>query len=345
MNTDSPEWRKRVVSGKNSFVRQWLQRGAAGWRLDVADELSDDALEEIRRVVKEESPDAAVLGEVWEDAVTKESYGKRRTYALGGALDSVMNYPLRLAMVTFLRGQGDAHDLQAFLLGQRMNYPRPLYYAMMNLTGSHDIERTRTALAIDFEARGTTREYQAEYVVTEEMAAIAAKRQKLIAALQFSLPGLPSIYYGDEVGMQGFCDPFNRAPYHEEDPEMREWYQTLASIRSSHPALQTGAAAFFAPALDVIAVLRTTVNGADAFDDGQPKETFLTVINRADKTVETELNLTEPGMGLCENMRLSLIRSSFRSAKDVCTKDEIAVTDGVLNLKLPAGSVTIFQLS
>ena len=344
VNTDSPEWRKRVVSGKNSFLKQWLQRGAAGWRLDVADELSDDALEEIRRAVKEEDPDAAVLGEVWEDAVTKESYGTRRTYALGGALDSVMNYPLRLALMTFLRNQGDAHDLQAFLLDQRMNYPRPFYYAMMNLTGSHDIERTRTALAIDFEARDTTREYQAEYVVTEEMAAVAAKRQKLIAALQFSLPGLPAIYYGDEVGMQGFCDPFNRAPYHEDDPGMREWYQALASLRNEHAALQTGAAAFFAPALDVIAVLRTTVDGADAFDDGQPKETFLTVVNRADKTVVTELNLTEPGMGLCENMRLALFRAGFTSAKDVFSKDEVAVRDGVLELTLPAGSVKIFKL-
>ena len=246
--------------------------------------------------------------------------------------------------MTFLRNQGDAHDLQVFLLDQRMNYPRPFYYAMMNLTGSHDIERTRTALAIDFEARDTTREYQAEYVVTEEMAAVAAKRQKLIAALQFSLPGLPAIYYGDEVGMQGFCDPFNRAPYHEDDPGMREWYQALASLRHEHPALQTGAAAFFAPALDVIAVLRTTVDGADAFDDGQPKETFLTVVNRADKTVVTELNLTEPGMGLCENMRLALFRAGFTSAKDVFSKDEVAVRDGVLELTLPAGSVKIFKL-
>ena len=91
-------------------------------------------------------------------------------------------------------------------------------------------------------------------------------------------------------------------------------------------------------------MLRTTVDGADAFDDGQPKETFLTVVNRADKTVVTELNLTEPGMGLCENMRLALFRAGFTSAKDVFSKDEVAVRDGVLELTLPAGSVKIFKL-
>ena len=125
---------------------------------------------------------------------------------------------------------------------------------------------------------------------------------------------------------------------------MREWYQALSNLRHEHPALKTGAAAFFAPALDVIAVLRTTVDGADAFDDGQPKETLLTVVNRADKTVVTELDLTAPGMGLCENMRLALFRAGFTSAKDVFSKDEYDVRDGVLELTIPAGSVKIFKL-
>ena len=345
VNTDSPDWRKKVVSGKNSVIKSWLARGASGWRLDVADELSDDALRAIRESVKETDADAAVLGEVWEDAVVKESYHKRRTYALGGSLDSVMNYPLRLALMTFLRGKGDAKQLQAALLDQRLNYPKPMYYALMNLTGSHDIERTRTALAIDFEARETTREFQADYVIPEEMAALAAKRQRLIAALQFSLPGLPSIYYGDEVGMMGFCDPFNRAPYHVEDEEMRGWYQALSLLRREHPALQTGAVAVFAPALDVICVLRTTADGADAFDDGQPKETFLTVVSRAEKAVSTEAELTAPGTGLDESVRLALVRAGFTVARDVFTKDETEVKNGTITLELPPRTVKIYKLS
>ena len=344
VNTESPVWRRHVISGENSVVKTWLRRGAAGSRLDVADELSDDALEEIRRSVKEESPDAAVLGEVWEDAVTKESYHRRRTYALGKALDSVMNYPLRQALMTFLREQGDARDLRDLLLDQRMNYPQPMYYSLMNLTGSHDIERTRTALAIDFEARDTTREYQAGYVVPAERYALAARRQRLIAALQFALPGLPSVYYGDEVGMTGFCDPFNRAPYHEEDAEIRPWYQLLANLRLAHPALRTGAVGVFAPALDVIAVLRTTANGADAFDNGQPRETFLTLVNRSGKEIQTALNLLEPGAGLDESVRNGLRRMGYTVAQDVQTRDETPVRDGVISLTLAGRSVKIYQL-
>ncbi|MGX8692829.1 MAG: alpha-amylase family glycosyl hydrolase, partial [Clostridia bacterium] len=71
-------WQDFVVSGKHSVVREWLRRGAAGWRLDVADELPDEVLALIRRAAKEEKPDAPILGEVWEDAVLKESYGSRR---------------------------------------------------------------------------------------------------------------------------------------------------------------------------------------------------------------------------------------------------------------------------
>ena len=219
-----------------------------------------------------------------------------------------------------------------------------MYYALMNLTGSHDIERTRTALAIDFEARDTLREYQAAYVISEERYALAAKRQRLIAALQFSLPGLPSIYYGDEVGMTGFCDPFNRAPYHEEDAEIRPWYRLLANLRLAHPALRTGSAAVFAPALDVIAVLRTTANGADAFDNGQPRETFLTVVNRADKEIRTTLDLSEPGTGLDESARNGLRRMNYTAAAELESRDEIPVRDGRLSLTLPGLSAIIFQL-
>ena len=127
----------------------WLRRGAAGWRLDVADELPDEVLAMIRRAAKEEKPDALVLGEVWEDAVLKESYGARRNYALGYSLDSVMNYPLRTAILDFIHGGTSSYELRDFLIGQQMNYPRPLYYSLMNLLGSHDVERLRSALAAD----------------------------------------------------------------------------------------------------------------------------------------------------------------------------------------------------
>ena len=70
----------------------WVRKGTSGWRLDVADELPMPFLRELRRQVKDISRDAAVLGEVWEDASHKVAYGQMRSYVLGDTLDSVMNY-------------------------------------------------------------------------------------------------------------------------------------------------------------------------------------------------------------------------------------------------------------
>ena len=135
-----------------------------------------------------------LLGEVWEDAVTKVSYGERRQYALGDALDSVMNYPLRDALVTFLTGRTTARALADLLLSQRLNYPQPLYYALMNLTASHDVARTRSALALDFDPRSRTRAELAELEITDAMAARGARLQVLAAAVQFSCcPPLSSL--------------------------------------------------------------------------------------------------------------------------------------------------------
>ena len=127
MDEGNADWRDFVITGRDSVVRTWIRRGAAGWRLDVADELPDEALCLIRQAAKAEDPDAVVLGEVWEDAVIKHSYGSRRKYALGESLDSVMNYPFRSAVIDFLCFRTDARALAAFLLGQRLNYPCLLY--------------------------------------------------------------------------------------------------------------------------------------------------------------------------------------------------------------------------
>ncbi len=344
VNTDNPDWQKRIVTGENSVVKTWLRRGAAGWRLDVADELPDPVLEEIRAAAKSVSPEAVVLGEVWEDAVTKVSYGAHRRYALGTALDSVMNYPLRNAVISFLRGHGGAPALRDLLLSQRLNYPKPFYYSLMNLTASHDIERTRTALAIDFEARGTPRAFQADYVVTDEMASRGARLQRLAAALQFALPGVPSIYYGDETGMQGFCDPFNRAPYRVDDPEMLRWYSRLAALRRAHPALRTGALAVFAPAQDVLCVLRTTVDGKDAFDGEQPEETLLLAVNRASRSVTCRAELTLPGAGLVERTRLALVRARHTAAQPLDGGEPMPIESGACTLTLPPCSAGIYEL-
>ncbi len=344
IDTSCADWDKKIISGDKSVVKTWLRRGASGWRLDVADEIEDEVLDHVRTSAKAENPDAAVIGEVWEDAVTKCSYGARRRYALGTSLDSVMNYPMRLALMTFLRGQGDAEDLQNALLEQRLNYPKPFYYALMNLTASHDVERTRTGLATDFEARHTARQFQANYVITPEMAELGLKRQYLAAAVQFSLPGIPSIYYGDEVGMAGFCDPFNRAPYHVEDTEIRDWYKTLAALRKAHPALQTGAAAMFAPALDAIGILRTTADGADAFGDGQQRETILTLLNRAAKEVACSFDLCDMSIGLEDSVRKAMERAGYTKLESLTDEETIDFVDGSVEITMKPMCVKMFKL-
>ena len=158
INTANPDWRKYMITGEHSVVQSVATRhdGASGWRLDVADELPDDVLRDLRTAAKQADPDSVLLGEVWEDAVTKVSYGARRQYALGDALDSVMNYPLRDALIAFLTGRSTARALADLLLSQQLNSAAALL-ALMNLTASHDVARTRSALALDFDPRSRTR--------------------------------------------------------------------------------------------------------------------------------------------------------------------------------------------
>ena len=280
VNENDPGWRSFVVTGENSVVRQWLRRGASGWRLDVADELPDEVLCLIREAAKEEKTDSLILGEVWEDAILKESYGARRRYALGGALDSVMNYPFRTAVLDFLHDRNTAYDLANFLTGQQLHYPEPMYRSLMNLLGTHDVERLVTNLALDVPLKDLTRERQLE--LEAEIPADNWPRARrlacLAAAIQFSIPGVPSIYYGDEILMTGVNDPFNRRPMaevREKSPEslFREYIRCLAHFRKEQTALQEGDAFFLATDPDVLTVIRTA-----------GKETVLTVVNRAAET-------------------------------------------------------------
>ena len=276
-----PTWQDFVVSGPNSVVKTWLRRGAAGWRLDVADELPDSVLALIREAAKAARPDALVLGEVWEDAVVKESYGARRNYALGYSLDSVMNYPLRTAILDFIHGGTSSYELRDFLIGQQMNYPRPLYYSLMNLLGSHDVERLRSALATKVHIKALSREDQLKLEFTPEALERALTLEKIVSVLQFALPGVPSIYYGDEQGMSGVGDPFNRRPFRLGEKELCEHYTALARQRHEAPALATGHARFFSAGPDVLLVLRWISGGKDVFGEEAEDGVYLAVINRS----------------------------------------------------------------
>ena len=229
------------INGPEGVVARWLRAGAAGWRLDVADELPDAFLDALRQRVKATDPDAIVLGEVWEDASNKESYGHRRRYLLGRQLDSVMNYPFRDAILGYLLG-GSAADFINKVWSVVENYPPQTLRLLMNHIGTHDTERALTLLGGE-PSCGRGRSWQAGQRMTPDQRGLALRRLRLAALLQFALPGVPCIYYGDEAGLEGYKDPFNRRtyPWGREDADLLDWYRRLGAARREAAVLAEGA--------------------------------------------------------------------------------------------------------
>ena len=226
------------ITGENGVLRYWINCGIKGWRLDVADELPDEFIDKIRKAIKSKDEDAFLLGEVWEDASNKISYGSRRRFLRGKQLDSVMNYPLANGIISFVKG-GDARYLINLVLTQRENYPLPALCTLMNHIGSHDTARILTRLGCE---RDGNREWQSGDCLNDGEREHAKKLLRLAATLQYTLPGVPSLYYGDEAGLEGHSDPFCRAayPWGKEDKSLIEFYKALGKIRRENKAFATG---------------------------------------------------------------------------------------------------------
>lgn len=235
----SPDFNE-YINGKDGIVRKWMRCGSSGWRLDVADELPDEFMENLRKSVKEENPEAFIVGEVWEDASNKESYGARRKFLLGEQLDSVMNYVFRNAILDFCRGQ-DARYTMSAIMSVIENYPRPVLRVLMNSLSTHDTERALTVIAGE-PLNGRDRKWQAETSLSKEQRERGLKLLRIASAMQYTLPGFPCVYYGDEAGMEGYRDPFNRRcyPWGREDKELIEWHAKLGNLRKSCSALWDG---------------------------------------------------------------------------------------------------------
>ena len=175
-----------------------MRCGICGWRLDVADELPDVFLDDLRRAVKSENPDAIIIGEVWEDATTKFAYGQRRRYLLGNQLDSVMNYPFTAAILHFVRYGGGQAFLDA-ILSITEHYPPQVTAVLMNHIGTHDTLRAITALAgPDCTGQGRAWQHRNNTLSGADYAR-GVQLLKLASFLQYTLPGVPSLYYGDAV--------------------------------------------------------------------------------------------------------------------------------------------------
>ena len=244
VNKMDPAFVNYIIEDEDSVVAHWLKLGADGFRLDVADELPDEFIGLLRKRIKGINPDALLLGEVWEDASTKIAYGRRRTYFTQGELDSVMNYPFRTAIIDYVRGRDGGKELKEAVMAIVENYPPEVVQCNMNLLGTHDTPRILTALVDDFNG---TREEMSKRRLSRHQFDIAYDRLLMASFLQYTLPGSPSLYYGDEAGMEGGKDPFNRRtyPWGYENTEFVDHFKRLGRLRREHPAFRYGDIQFF----------------------------------------------------------------------------------------------------
>lgn len=228
------------ITGEKGIARRWLHEGASGWRLDVADELPDDFLERFRTAVKSIDEDTLIIGEVWEDASYKIAYGKRRHYFYGQQLDSVMNYPFMNAIIRFIR-YGDAKNLHVVVSSIMQNYPDTVIHCLMNMIGTHDTRRILTSLG-GKELSNASKEEKSHSVMSQQERDKGIKLLKLAVLIQMTLPGVPCVFYGDEAGMEGYEDPFNRRcyPWGNENKELLNWYQKLGAIRKKLSVFKDG---------------------------------------------------------------------------------------------------------
>lgn len=240
VNEMDPSYQDFIL-GDEGVLRFWMEKGVKGWRLDVADELPDEFIKRLRRTMKKIDGDSLLLGEVWEDASNKISYNEQRQFLWGEELDSVMNYPFRRIMLDFFLGYQDARKVHQLLMSLQENYPRAYFYSALNLIGSHDVPRVLTILG---EGKGEPlREVEKEKLrLSPEKRRLGIMRLKLLSLVQMTFPGVPAVYYGDEAGMEGYADPFNRGPYPwgHEDRELFNWYKKIISLRNRSEALRRG---------------------------------------------------------------------------------------------------------
>jgi glycosidase len=282
LNSDNNGVRLYVFLGRNSVVNTWGREGIGGWRLDVAGDIdaggpASDYWEGFRVAVRNANPEGVIIGEEW---------GNASRWLLGSEWDSAMNYRLRRGILGFVRNadytDNDANgdnviyamtptELDSLIHDLQSDYPPMAFDAMMNILDSHDTSRLL-------------------FVAGDK------DRQRLAALIQFALPGAPTIYYGDEIGINAPSvddngtlqdDPYNRAPYPwpdtsgdaygPPDDDMLSFYQMLAALRHANPALREG---------ELITLLTDDTKGVYAFlrVDRAAGNVALVVVNKSDVT-------------------------------------------------------------
>ena len=282
VNEEDPTYKKFNITGRNSVLAHWMRAGASGWRLDVADELPMDFLRALRKREKGIDPDSALIGEVWEDPTTKMAYGELRCYCTGDTVDAVMNYPLREAVLDFMRCRINARDFVRRVESMRENQPKQFFYSQMNLLGSHDRPR---ALAVLADVGNMEPERKYRYPIELDKKDYDHGKRRLIAAwnLICALPGMPCIYYGDEAGLYAMSDPYCRGtyPWGREDQELLEAFRECDKRRMKSHALCTGDMRLTAVGEDVVLVERSIRGGKDVFGKAAANELRAVAVNRS----------------------------------------------------------------
>ena len=264
VNEDDPAFRE-FICGENGVVRTWLRAGARGWRLDVADELPDDFIRDIKAAALAEKPDSLLIGEVWEDATNKHAYGKLRKYFQGDELDGTMNYPLRHAILDFLTLRATAGEAVNLMQQLCENYPREPFLSCLNLLGSHDRIRLLTILGDSPHRSMLSDDERYSYRLDKGKKSLAVSRLWAATLLQMTLPGVPCVYYGDEAGVEGYADPYCRAtyPWDNVDVNCRTIYRNAIAIRKAASPLANGNFEPFAVGDDVLGFWRVGMAEGD----------------------------------------------------------------------------------
>ncbi len=311
VNESRPAYRRFIFEDTDSVVRRWLRLGADGWRLDVADELPDDFIEGIRRAVEAEKPDGYLLGEVWEDGSSKIAYSRRRRYLLGRETHGLMNYPLRTALLQWLTG-GDAADFRECMETLRENYPPAAFFGAMNFLGTHDTPRILTLLGA--ERVPEDKAARAAYTLSPDELRRGLARLRLAGVLLYCFPGSPTLFYGDEAGMQGFEDPLNRGtyPWGRENAALVSFFRTLGKLRSERQSLQAGALHYL-----------YAQHGGLAFERETEGETTIAALNAGDEA----LTLTLPW--------------PHSTAKDALTGQHFLAVNHRVRITLPPSSALL----
>ena len=239
IHPDKPACRKYFV-GKGGVIEKYARMGIDGFRLDVADELSDEFISLIKKKLNQYNKSSVLYGEVWEDGSNKIAYDQRKKYYLGSELDGVMNYPVRKGIIDFLTSH-DPSALHYALTDIINNAPARISNMQMNLLGTHDTERILTVLGGE-RAEGRSNEYLSRKKMNDLERGTAKRRLRMAYAILATVPGIPAIFYGDEAGLEGYHDPFNRMPYPwgREDHNLINYYKRIGQIRRDNDVYKEG---------------------------------------------------------------------------------------------------------